>query len=125
MYFNAYGPNDPICAAPVFQNQVTADDNGIYQPSVPFTPTATGTYYWNVYWSGNDTNPAPAYDNDPCGPLNVSQTSLITPALPPPSGSQGGAAATVAPITPVPTAKKCKKRKRSTSAAKKRCKKKR
>ncbi|MDX6614972.1 MAG: hypothetical protein QOD60_63 [Solirubrobacterales bacterium] len=86
MSFNAYGPNDPSCTAPVFHNQVDAPGDGTYSPSPPFTPTSVGTYYWTLNWSGDDVNPAIA---EPCNPLNPAQTSIMTPALalPPPATS--------------------------------------
>jgi hypothetical protein len=115
--FTAYGPNDPTCAASVFNNAVDADDNGTYFPSVPFTPASIGTYYWKLVWSGNDTNPGQVVAS--CNPMNPSQTSLITPAVSPPSSTSSNQ-----PTTPSSRKKKCKKRKRHAVDAKKKCKKK-
>jgi hypothetical protein len=96
MLFNAYGPNDPTCAASVFHNEVPADDNGTYYPSVPFTAPSVGTYYWDLTWSGNDTNPGSV--SRPCDPLNPSQTSIITPA--PSSSNSSGTISPVIPTAP-------------------------
>jgi hypothetical protein len=86
MIFDAYGPNDPTCVAPAaFHNTVDADQNGTYYPSVPFTPTATGTYTWKLTWAGSDVDPGGA--SRPCDPLDAGQTSIVTPAALPPATS--------------------------------------
>ncbi len=62
--FNLYGPADVSCAgAPMFTSVITVAANGTY-PSMPFTPTAVGTYRWIASYGGDASN-APVAGN--CG----------------------------------------------------------
>jgi hypothetical protein len=58
--FRLYGPGDSTCSkAPRFTTTKTVSGNGSYT-SVAFTPTATGTYRWRAFYSGDANNAAKA-----------------------------------------------------------------
>ncbi len=97
--FNVYGPNDPICAAPIpaAHREIPVNGDGSYVSNPPFTPTAMGTYYWDLAYTGGNYPDLAA----PCNPLNTAQTSIIGPPLPP---------VVATPVAPTVTPKKkCKK----------------
>ena len=90
--FSLYGPNDPTCGGmPRTSTVSTVSGNGSYA-SVPFTPTATGTYAFAAIYSGDVSNTAVS---DLCGPAG--QSVVVAQASPglsvtiPPALVLGGA----------------------------------
>ena len=74
--FNLYGPNDATCSgAPAFTSANRAVSGGA-ATSLPFTPTAVGTYRYVATYSG-DANYAPA-----TSPCNAPNESVVVTAVP-------------------------------------------
>jgi hypothetical protein len=75
--FNLYGPNDATCTgAAIFTSPVVVNGNGVYA-SLPFTPSAVGTYRWIANYSGDANNTATA------NACNAANESVVVTAAPP------------------------------------------
>jgi len=78
--FIAYGPvanTIPNCTTVAFTSIVSVNGNGTYQPNTPFTPLASGNYFWTASYSGDGLNNGVATS---CGDPNEMSAScaLIT-----------------------------------------------
>jgi hypothetical protein len=92
--FQLYGPDDATCSrGAIFTSSVPVNGNGSYD-SAGFTPTAAGTYYWVLSYSG-DAN------NNPAGPTacgDPTETTVIAKAQPALSTVASGATTVGSPI---------------------------
>ncbi len=85
--FQAFGPNDALCAAAAaFTNDKAVNGNGVYA-SDPFSPASEGVYRWVVTYLGNANN-LPA--TSPCNAMNETSTVATVCAAPPPPGTLPG-----------------------------------
>jgi cell division septation protein DedD len=117
--FDLYGPNDSTCDAdtPTFSQTVTVSGDGSYSTPAGFKTTASGTYYWSVSYSGDDSGNSsasagcgepvvvrPTTPVNPCTYLNpcTSPTPSPTPSATP-SPTPTPALPTPTPTTPAPT----------------------
>ncbi len=84
LLFKLYGPNDPTCTAlPVYTSPLQPVSGDGQYPSPPFTPTAQGTYSWQVLYSGDPNNvPVTTACGDPAetvtvGPFNPNGYRMV------------------------------------------------
>lgn len=83
LVFKLFGPNDPTCSHPpaYVSPAQTVNGAGNYS-SPPFIPTMTGTYTWQVLYSGDGNNAAVTTPCDATG-----ETTTVTSAAPSPCRS--------------------------------------
>ncbi len=78
--FRLYGPDDASCSrAPVFESLDRPVAPGGTAVSLPFVPTAPGTYRWRAFYSGDANNlPVAGACND------AGESVIVSPPPPPP-----------------------------------------
>ena len=80
--FRLYGPNDATCATAIFTSSnrpltFSAGNTAATATSASFTPTASGTYRWRAFFSGDANNAAVS------GACNdVNEAVFVSPASP-------------------------------------------
>ena len=101
--FRLYGPDDATCTTAVFTSSnrpLTLDAGGTTgtATSEQFTPTASGTYRWRAFYSG-DANNAPVAGA--CNDANETTDVAAPPApVPTPSPTPGPGPTPAPPVTP-------------------------